>query len=104
MEPVAAVPLNDELARARALVSKAEHDVLANLTEKACSSPRCYNHVMLCMIFNFIGIIKLPVTGLFFVIFTAQVLPLLDQIELLLGSIVKLDVVGDLFQTLLFLC
>ncbi|XP_057859461.1 uncharacterized protein LOC131068309 isoform X4 [Cryptomeria japonica] len=54
VEPVSAVPLNDELAQARALVSKAEHEVLANLTDK--------------------------------------VLPLLDQIKLLLSTIVQLDV------------
>ncbi|XP_057859458.1 uncharacterized protein LOC131068309 isoform X2 [Cryptomeria japonica] len=55
VEPVSAVPLNDELAQARALVSKAEHEVLANLTDK--------------------------------------VLPLLDQIKLLLSTIVQLDVI-----------
>lgn len=55
LEPVSAVPLNDELAQARALVSKAELEALADLTEK--------------------------------------VLPQLDDIKLLLISVVQLDVI-----------
>lgn len=34
IEPLSAVPLNDELQQARALVAKAEADVLLRLTEK----------------------------------------------------------------------
>lgn len=34
VEPLAAVPLNDELQQARSLVAKAEEDVLLKLTEK----------------------------------------------------------------------
>jgi hypothetical protein len=34
MEPIAAVPLNDELQESRALVAKAELDVLSKLTDK----------------------------------------------------------------------
>ena len=34
LEPLSAVPLNDELQQARALVAKAEADVLLKLTEK----------------------------------------------------------------------
>ncbi|KAH9321779.1 hypothetical protein KI387_016418, partial [Taxus chinensis] len=72
VEPVSAVPLNDELAQARALVSKAEGDVLMYLTEKAC----------------------LVVTyRAQFVMYTAQVLANLDQIELLLNSVVQFDVI-----------
>eukprot|EP01018_Ginkgo_biloba_P011878 Gb_17316 [translate_table: standard] len=55
VEPVSAVPLNDELAQARALVAKAEHEVLANLTKK--------------------------------------VLPHLNDIQLLLSSVIQLDVI-----------
>lgn len=34
LEPIAAVPLNDELQRARALVIKAEEEVLSKLADK----------------------------------------------------------------------
>ena len=34
IEPIAAVPLNDELQESRALVAKAELDVLSKLTDK----------------------------------------------------------------------
>ena len=34
MEPTVAVPLNDELQQARALVAKAEEDVLSKLSDK----------------------------------------------------------------------
>lgn len=34
VEPISAVPLNDELQQARALVAKAEDDVLSRLTDK----------------------------------------------------------------------
>ena len=34
IEPLSAIPLNDELQQARALVAKAEADVLLKLTEK----------------------------------------------------------------------
>lgn len=34
IEPIAAVPLNDELQETRALVAKAEPDVLSKLTDK----------------------------------------------------------------------
>lgn len=34
LEPIAAIPLNDELQQARALVVKAEEDVLSRLTDK----------------------------------------------------------------------
>lgn len=37
IEPISAVPLNDELQQARASVAKAEEDVLFVLTEKVCS-------------------------------------------------------------------
>lgn len=36
IEPLSAVPLNDELQQARASVTKAEEDVLLALTEKVC--------------------------------------------------------------------
>lgn len=36
IEPISAVPLNDELQQARASVAKAEEDVLFMLTEKVC--------------------------------------------------------------------
>lgn len=34
MEPIAAIPLNDELQRARALVATAEEEVLSKLSDK----------------------------------------------------------------------
>jgi hypothetical protein len=34
IEPIAAIPLNDELQESRALVAKAELDVLSKLTDK----------------------------------------------------------------------
>lgn len=34
VEPISAVPLNDELQQARALVARAEDEVLSRLTEK----------------------------------------------------------------------
>lgn len=37
IEPLAAVPINDELQRARASVGKAEADLLLSLTEKVAS-------------------------------------------------------------------
>ena len=37
VEPLSAVPLNDELQRARTLVAKAESDVLLSLTKKVAN-------------------------------------------------------------------
>ena len=47
IEPIAAVPLNDELQESRALVAKAELDVLSKLTDKVVEDGQ-FVFVMFC--------------------------------------------------------
>lgn len=83
IEPLPAVPLNDELQQARASVAKAEADVLLMLTEKVA-----------CRLIKFLGTGDSRFTSYVFIfLFSAQMQMDLGNIENLLNSIIRLDVV-----------
>jgi hypothetical protein len=78
VEPIAAVPLNDELQEARALVAKAELDVLSKLTDKVLTKVNLVLQfsVLLCLLSYF---------------FYLQILLELESIQSLLQETIKLD-------------
>lgn len=77
IEPIVAVPLNDELQESRALVAKAELDVLSKLTDKVVKDGLfdLSFFVLLCSLS----------------IFHVQILLDLDNIQNLLQEAIKLD-------------
>lgn len=84
IEPLSAVPLNDELQQARALVTKAEADVLLKLTEK----------VFVAFSRAFFALIVDHFQAYVRNFFLTQLQMGLEDIENLLDSIIQLDVVG----------
>lgn len=77
MEPLSAVPLNDELQQARASAAKAEADVLLQITHKVINPLLFYSSLSYLLTF-----------------YNIQMQEELDDIENLFNSIIQLDVVS----------
>lgn len=88
IEPIVAVPLNDELQQARVLVTRAEEDVLSRLTDKVQANLTKY------YAFDSIMILIFYLTN-HQSNYYLQMLAELDDIQNLLHTIVWLDVVSD---------
>ena len=94
VEPLSAVPLNDELQQARALVAKAEEEVLLTLTEKVSGYIQWkFFSLLLCIYWSYFNLTC-----------STQIQFDLDDIEKILNTVIQLDVVGICYFSNLSFC